>query len=387
MTAYGRTIATPPMVLTQGVLVGVVGLLLAIGWMVEPVAAQPPDETVLAQAIARGVKFLAKAQRPSGEFTIDVCQPWSFGLFCASQGGVWITASIVYSLDAVDDPARVAIQRNALAFLQRAMVRPGVWHFWSADGPFHRTISPDTDSSAWCAFVLRRHGVEVPDNLAQLLRFRDEEGRFYTWLDPGGITPGSWRLIQRLRQAKGHPAALANDLDCVVNVNTVASFAQHGEVLQGAYRYLNTVVERGDVPRCWLYGTSAALVYYMYARAYELGATALAPSLPLIRQRLLERQTPDGSWGDDAEQAAAVISLLIMGERGPVVERGIERLVRRQRSNGSWRRTKFIDLAPAADSEGSEAFTTALGVEALGRARVVLGRAAPASGSGSTDGR
>jgi hypothetical protein len=136
--------------------------------------------------------------------------------------------------------------------------------------------------------------------------------------------------------------------------------------------YLNQMIAQRDLPRCSLYYPSAFHLLYLIARAYAAGATALAPSVPLMQKWLTSAQQADGSWGDDLENACAVSTLLHLDSRGAAVDRGVAAIMSRQQANGSWRRTRFIE-----NYHGSEALTTAISLEALARYRRLRGEEVP----------
>lgn len=73
-----------------------------------------------------------------------------------------------------------------LAYLRREMARGGLWHYWNRDAMgegrrIYQFIPADLDDTASHSWLLRRHGVDFPENRSLLHHNRDHRGCFYTW--------------------------------------------------------------------------------------------------------------------------------------------------------------------------------------------------------------
>ena len=342
---------------------------VALLWFVSctTVKAEPIDLSFIHQAVQRGVQYLATNQQPNGGFLSFACQEGEAGVRCDQEQTIWVPTLISYALQPVQAKEVTRIQKGIVEFLQRTMEPQGYWRYWPKGHTLYNTVSPDVDDTACASLVLHLQHAWLPRNIQGLQRLQDPAGRFYTWVEPTALDPGQQQLIRQLRVFRGQSLDTMNDVDCVVNANALAYVAHEGNALPNVCTYLNRTVEQGEVPRCWLYGESAYLVYYTYARAYESGATCLRPGLQRIRQRVVETQRSTGAWGDDAEQAAALLSLLVLHDHGSAVEKGVRYLLSRQQRDGSWPATRFLDLAPTLRFHGSEALTTALALEALAK--------------------
>src|SRR5262249_60510336 len=99
-------------------------------------------------------------------------------------------------------------------------------------------IEPDLDVTACVSAVLVRNGYLLFDvNLPGLLRYRDEHGRFLTWVRRGD----------------------RNDVDSVVNANVLSYLGDRPET-RAACDYLHTLaVEGAEAESSWYDARSAAL--------------------------------------------------------------------------------------------------------------------------------
>jgi hypothetical protein len=293
---------------------------------------------------------LRRRQQPDGQFPIDLSQEreMTHSRFDSSLFG---TVMIVYSLSFVEPlqfPQIPQMLQRATEFLARQMVGPGLWRYWSAASG--KRIDPDLDDTACISAVLVRNGYLLFDlNLPVILANRDEQGRFFTWVRPGG----------------------RNDVDSVVNANVLWYLGERPET-QAACDYLNSLVVAGaEADSYWYYEDSLAL-YYAISRAWESGVMRLEAACGAIAPRITARQQADGSFGNVVNSAMAVCTLLNLGEsKHPAVARAMESLVAGQRGDGSWPRVAVWNgpEAPAPRSLwwGSEELSTGLCVEALAR--------------------
>lgn len=302
----------------------------------------------LREAIAKGVEGLERTQVANGEFQTYNCDATLTQ--CLAESSPWVTTFVVYSLSFVDDPRVPRIVARAAEFLRSRMEDQGLWRFWSRGDPWEAEVGPDVDDTACASQVLFRQGIPFPDNRAALLQLQDPSGRFYTWVDPANMSKTVRDLVERLKGERGYPAGTLNDVDCIANADALLYFADRGQEPHGVCTYVNQNVAEDRIPACSLYGPSRYVTFYTIVRAYEVGARCLAPSVPLIRRHLLEEQHSDGSWGDDADTACALASLMALGYRGRRLDRGISHLLTQQHADGSWGRKRFIELFHASDA-------------------------------------
>ena len=333
------------------------------------VGAEIPSKDKLSQdrnqaihwAIERGVGNLASIQRDSGTFPAYSCSGPDLQQ-CRLEHAPSFDTFILYALRSVKDRRVPVIADKALKALEAEMEGQGWWRFWARGDPEHHECGPDLDDTACASAVLLSYGRKPPENVDDLLRYRDATGAFFTWQDPALFSKTIRTLVDKLKVARNIPRVDANDLDCAVNADILLYLTLRGRQSPDACAYVNERIRARDVPRCSLYYPSPMHVFYLVTRAYQAGATCLAPSVATIRPWLLELQRPDGSWGDDLETACAGAALLQMGEQSEAVDRGVAAIVARQQADGSWRRSRFIELY-----HSSEALATAISLEALGR--------------------
>jgi len=75
-------------------------------------------------------------------------------------------------------------------------------------------------------------------------------------------------------------------------------------------------------------------------------------------------QKKNGSFGNELDTALALNTLMNLDYYGIEVGKGINTLLQKQLSNGSWKRQVFY-IDPKPNYFGSEELTTALAIEAM----------------------
>ena len=178
-----------------------------------------------------------------------------------------------------------------------------------------------------------------------------------------------------------------NDVDCVVNANVLNALARYSELdtpgVEKACEFINWAFESGHQNTCGVYYPSPYNPHYVVAKAYHAGATCLKPALDRAIAEILDKQQADGSWTSHIEGDAihtglyALNTLLYAGDTqsrgtGPAIDSGIRSTLksRQVRENGTvaWEPGVFFSGGTFARYWifwRSEAYTTALGAEAL----------------------
>jgi squalene-hopene/tetraprenyl-beta-curcumene cyclase len=284
----------------------------------------------------------------------------------ACQSPVWDTALAIIALtDAGLEPDHPAVVRAADWLLdqevrargdwavRRPDLEPGGWAF-----EFENENHPDIDDVAEVVMALRR--VRHP----QRARIEAAIRRGVGWTLGMQSANGGWGAF---------------DADNVRSLCREIPFCDFGEVIdepsadvsghvlemlggeglgtsEAARRGISFLLPEQEPRGSWygrwgvnhLYGTGAAIP--------GLAACGLPVNDPRLRRAtawLEEVQNPDGGWGEDArsygeeawigrgrstasQTAWALIALHALGERTPVVERGLAWLVEAQREDGGW---------------------------------------------------
>ena len=239
------------------------------------------------------------------------------------------------------------------------MEYPGLWRYY-------RHLPQDLDSTALCSLVLGTHPwVFLGRNVPQILKNRNEDGCFLTWV-----------------LADGEPDVVAPfriEADPVVNANVIAYLGDRPETGQ-AQRWLEGLIAEDRLEGSSKWYPDTVAIYYAVARALVRARPALERLRPMLADRILGLRDGDGAFGNVLQTAQAVSALYDIGslERTDA-GRQAERLVSAQHEDGSW-----PELLAFGDQEvkwglagqighGSEAVTSAFCIEALGRLAETLG--------------
>jgi hypothetical protein len=331
--------------------------------------------------VDRALVFLAARQQASGGFEVRVA------LDLRAEEGVadpslFATATIARALGACESRSQASpILARALTYLRGAMEPGGVWRHWTREHPEYAGLPADSDDTACVSSVLRRHGVDMPDNVGLLLANRDGRGLFRTWLVPRWPPPvdaGFWRVAARRArrplQARRFWATSAGpgDVDGVVNAN-VLSHIGDGPHAAAVVDYLISIVRRGEEEDCDKWYRSAFVFHAALARCVRAGVSGLEIGRDEAVAKLLAGVGEDGATGAGAVDAALAVQALGDWGAGAAERRRVcEHLARTQEADGSWPAEPFYFGGPrhhpAVPEWGSRELTTGLCLEALARA-------------------
>lgn len=329
-------------------------------------------------ALDRAVGFLGACQLPSGEMPVYRSTDPTLRTDRTADPSPFGTALIAYSLGYAGTAQAGTLLRRAAAFLRGQVEGPGMWRYWTREHPYHSVIPADLDDVACASHLLRREGVEFPDNRALVLANRDREGRFYTWVAPrrgAPLSPAWWRvaLWQWANPVKAYHFWKLNecepdDVDAIVNANVLLYLGERAETAPAA-RYLARVLEEGREDCSDKWHLNRFTFYYTVARAFREGVTSLAPLRGECVRRIVARARADGGIGDtELDTALAACALLAWGAAPAELDRALAFLLRRQGEDGGWPATAMYYGGPKRYfGWGSEALTTGFCVEALGR--------------------
>jgi cyclopropane fatty-acyl-phospholipid synthase-like methyltransferase len=329
-------------------------------------------------AIDAAVGFLARSQRPDGEFQTqeghphvdddgNTVEPLVF------DSSPFVTGIVLYALSFLRPPtAEVArmIDRGC-AFLLAEMGRGGLWRYWSHNNPRRGVIPPDLDDTACLSYILKLYGRPVPRNHWLFHDSRDRRGVFHTWLyKPDSLR--KWLLhLRTVGQAFAHTDAMwqltARDEICaVVNANVVLYLGDTRRT-QGAITYLERVVRDAREDAEMVFYRRPLSFYYMLTRACFNGVTRLAGLAPLIRGRIQACRQPDGTFANPLLTGLAICSELNLGSGADALAADTAALLRTQGPDGGWPRVPMWGAPAQPDVFGSPELTTGIALEALVR--------------------
>jgi squalene-hopene/tetraprenyl-beta-curcumene cyclase len=281
---------------------------------------------------------------------------------------VWDTVLAINALLAAGLPSgHPALLRAADWLLDRQVLEPGDWQVkrpglppggWAFqfDNPFY----PDLDDTAVAASGLA--ALDHPD----AGRCRVAVERAVHWLRGMQGRDGGWgsfdtdqtRLLFNNIPFADH-GALLDPATEDLTARCLECFARLGATREDpAVRRGLAFLRRRQTPEGAWYGRwGVNYLYGTWSVLRALGALGMGPEEPMVRRAagwLESRQNPDGGWGETCDSYAdagamgrgpsmpsqtawALLGLLAVG-RGDAgaVERGIDYLVRTQRSDGGW---------------------------------------------------
>jgi squalene-hopene/tetraprenyl-beta-curcumene cyclase len=292
------------------------------------------------------------------------CQP------CLSP--VWDTALACHALGEVGDPRIDAALRRALDWLAhrqvldvigdwaaaRPSLRPGGWAFQYAN-PYY----PDVDDTAAVALLLDRF---------DRAGYRPAIGRAAEWILGMQSRNGGWGAFDadnthyRLNHIPfADHGALLDPPTADVSARCLGLLAQLGypadhPAITAAIAFLK---REQEAEGSWFGRWGTNYIYGTWSVLAAFNAAQIDPAGPEIRRAvgwLLDRQRPDGGWGETAESywpsmrrgeapyssasqtAWALLGLMAAGEVGhDAVARGIAYLLATQDEDGNWHEPWF----------------------------------------------
>lgn len=333
--------------------------LLAVAsfcWMAHPVWAARGMEQDVAQAIERGLSFLASQQHASGTFSVDVCRDDTMRQ-CEVERTVAGAIIVGYALKNMTHPLARTIRDNTLQFLREEQEPSGLWRYLPHGHPAYTRFPPDLDDTSIAGLLLR----DDPERFARAVQAvacrQDATGLYPTWATE--TDPHAPPDINNAR----YQTELQN-YDCGVNANVLALLAADGKEAAPVCAHLKEVAAARLDSGCSVYYPTPPILAYAIARAYAEGAACLAPTVPALQAALLARRLPEGHWGSYLETALAVSALHRVGWRGAPAS-AQRYLLEGQTTDGSWPRELYYRGHGVALAYGSAAVTTAFALEAL----------------------
>ena len=330
------------------------------------------------QAIAQGIDFLYAMQLPSGAFRLFRSTHPLLEENCEPDHSPFPVAQISYCLDFIKSEKVEEILHKAIRFLVSVMDNGGVWRYYCRPGTQY--VPPDVDDTACVSFLLKRHGISLPDNTGVMLGNRDSRGLFYTWILPRwtwAMHISYWRIslrevvnLRQLYYLYRFTECKPNDLDPGINANVLLYLGERPETLP-IIRYLIQIIQEQDEETCDKWYASRFTLYYFLSRNYAAGIRAFGPVGDTIIARIKSYAHPDGTVGNHIlHTALAACALMEWKDHSIVLDDAIQAILRAQGPGGRWQKFPFYFNGRAKQfTYGSEEITTGFCLEALARYR------------------
>ncbi|HWZ46024.1 MAG TPA: hypothetical protein VNW97_21305 [Candidatus Saccharimonadales bacterium] len=331
----------------------------------------------LEQAIAQGIDFLYAMQLPSGGFRMFRSTHPPLEQEYEPEQSPFPAALIANCLNFTKSEKAEEVVRKAIYFLASTMEEGGVWRYWTLTQGY---VPPDLDDTACISFLLKRHGICLPDNTSMMLGNRDSRGLFYTWVLPRWrwtTHTSYWRIA--LRELLKLPQLYhlcklndckPNDLDAVVNANILHYLGERPET-RPIIQYLIHVIEEQAEETCDRWYGSRFSFYYFLSRNHAAGMRAFEQVGSPIVERIKSYAHPDGVIGNHILHAAlAACALMDWKDHSTVLDHAIQAILRARGDNGGWQRFSVYYSGPTKKfAWGSDEVTTGFCLEALSRYR------------------
>ena len=319
--------------------------------------SQPPSRLreAVRGAVDRGLGFLEASIRPDGAWPSRMY--WNLELTGSAEEE--LAPSWPPSARSPWPPAPTPGHGRSRTGPGSSSSGPCAIRAYGVTGRVSRTIST---SLSLCSQAVPWHPwVLFGMNLGCLPTAQDDRGRFRTWLAPPNEADSA-------------------DVDSVVNANVVGYLASQGRNALGgqAAAWLADLVREGNAEGSSHYYPDTLDLYDALARARERGVPAFQDLGAALADRIRARRGPDGGYGDTLRTARALSALHILEAppEGDALRATVERILHRQRPDGSWPEHRFwqgpLPPDPPSVGFGSAMLDTASCVEALVRSIPLL---------------
>lgn len=319
-------------------------------------------------ATDRAIDALQDGQLDYGEFPTSHCENFPLTKKCVKESSPFISAVVVNALHKVDDPRVKQMKKKATSFFVEEQ-KDGLWSFWTSRHPriAQDNLPPDLDDTSGVGFALESNNVSYKDASKIIKANKSAEGIYLTW-----ISREKDKSYSCCMMLNGLRWPVPNDIDCVVNASIMRWYGKE-EPKVCDFVNKSILTEKEDPPVCSKWYPSRLALYYTASRAYLEGIKCLGKHKDAIIKATLSYWDGD-SFGNDLHTALAVNTLIAYGYKGSEVDTALDRLVERQKADGSWQKWTYFrgnDSGFLGEAEekmwawGSKELTTAVAIEAL----------------------
>lgn len=331
------------------------------------------------QAVERGIDYLRHHQHPNGEFCCYRALDRRMQEQCTPDSVAAPTAIIANTLLGLNDHPKVsAVLVRAVSFLDYQMMRGGACNYYTLRNPLFPLCPPDVDSTVHVGALFDALNVDYPraDMRSLLLLNQGNNGALYTWLmlrPRPTLNRLYWRTGLRIVKRPFDSLLFwkkqgyrRTDVGKVINANALY-YLGLSEATQPILDYLVKLVHTKQEPASDSWYRSPITFYYALGRLIDKGVRQLENVRPVVLERLLSHQQPDGLFGESPLETAQALSALIYWQGNPmVIERTATVLLAQQAKQGEWSRTVLLGREPGKTAGwGSEELTTGFCLEAL----------------------
>ncbi|MCY4130307.1 MAG: hypothetical protein OXG15_13830 [Gammaproteobacteria bacterium] len=265
----------------------------------------------------------------------------------------FISAFCALALACSNEKLAQSIYRRTKRYIADTIEYPGLWRYY-------RHLPNDLDSTSLCSLVLNTHPwTLLRRNVATILRNRDENGLFLTWIhtddDPEVVSP--FRI----------------EADPVVNANLIAYLGDRSETKE-AQRWLTGSITDGSLVGASKWYPDPVAVFYAISRAMVFVPTIFQQLRPKLIEQILDLRDRSGRFQNALQTAQAVSALYNIESLNEIdVSLQLETIIGMQRDDGSWPEIlafgdQSLNWGPFGQiGHASESVTGAFCVEALER--------------------
>ena len=331
------------------------------------------DHPMLQRALRGFARFTWNADNPSGGR-----MTWTE----SCQSPVWDTClAAIGLLDSGMDPQHDALQRAGRWMLGEQVLGGGDWQVKNPDTPpggwafeFDNDVYPDIDDTAVVMTALER--IPLPDAAPERELALERGLRWMLSMQSADGGWGAFDVDNDRAFLKAIPFADFGELldpptaDVTAHALELLGLLGYSGEYPPAQRGLQFLYDLQEPDGAWwgrwgvnyIYGLGAAL-----PALAALGEPITAPPVRRAVDWLIRHQLPDGGWGESCDTYAdpslrgagpstpsqtawALMALLAAGEaEHDAVSRGIDYLIRRQRSDGTWDEDHFTGTGFPSD--------------------------------------
>ena len=207
-----------------------------------------------------------------------------------------------------------ALRARTQRHIERICEYPGLWRYWN-------NLPPDLDDTSVCSIVSASHiWIFLGLNIEAILRYRDRDGRFRTWMVSPEDIEAEW-----------------NEADAVVNANVIAYLGDRPQT-RPAQRWIEELLRQGREAEALVYYSEPMDLYLAVARAARLAPPAFSNLRCLLIRRILDVVQPRRGGAAIMRLAQGVVALDTLGKvpEPAVLTHAATRIVEEQHAEGMW---------------------------------------------------